>query len=146
MTDGDTVSRRAPQGAQTERVSMDELALEREKIQIERERLALERERWAAERDKHIETQKLTNRAAGRMSLGISTYTLSLLCALLAGGAIGAWLVALHPQSNDQVTASLIHALGSGTNDLSEAGQMSPLLRSLGGRQGRPGSYLLILN
>jgi hypothetical protein len=126
-------------------ISTGELALEREKIQIERERLALERERWSAEREKYQENQKLTNRAAGRLTLGISTLTLSLLCALLAGGAIGAWLVALYQQDRGQVTASLIHALGSGTNALSEAEGASPLLRALG-RTGRTGGYLLILD
>ena len=145
MADGDNTLRRSTHEAQAERASLGELALEREKLQIERERLALERDRWAAAHDKHSENQKLTDRAAGRISLGISTFTLALLCALLAGGAVGAWLVALHPQNNNQVAASLIHALGSGTNDLSEAGQTSPLLRALG-RPGRSGGYLLILN
>ena len=100
----------------------------------------------ALEREKFRENQKLTNRAAGRLTLGVSTFTLALLCALLAGGAGGAWLVALHQQQNrGQVTASLIHALGSGTNALSEAEGASPLLRALG-RPGRAGGYLLILD
>lgn len=133
-------------GSEPGAASLGELALEREKIQIERERLALERERWSAEREKFRENQKLTDRAAGRLTLGVSTFTLALLCALLAGGAAGAWLVALHQQQNrGQVTASLIHALGSGTNALSEAEGASPLLRALG-RPGRAGGYLLILD
>lgn len=136
--------RHADAGAPGE-ASMNELTLEREKVQIERERLALERERWSAEREKYHENQKLTNRAAGRLTLGISTFTLSLLCAILSGGAIGAWLVARHQQQNDQVAASLLQALGSGTNELSEAEASSPLLRALG-RPGRAGGYLLILN
>ena len=148
MADNTSQSRAtsAPAGA-PDGASLGELALEREKIQIERERLALERERWSAERDKFRENQKLNNRAAGRLTLGISTLALALLCALLAGGAIGAWLVALHQQQNrGQMTASLIHALGSGTNGLSEAeGTASPLLRALG-RPGRAGGYLLILD
>ena len=133
-------------GSEPGAASLNELALEREKIQIERERLALERERWSAEREKYQENQKLSNRAAGRLTLGISTFTLSLLCALLAGGAIGAWLVALHQQDRrDQVAASLIQALGSGTNALSEVEGSSPLLRARG-RPGRVGGYLLFLD
>ena len=81
-------------GSEPGAASLGELALEREKIQIERERLALERERWSAEREKFHATQKLSEHAAGRLSIGISTFLLSMLCALLAGGAIGAWLVA----------------------------------------------------
>ena len=54
--------------------TMSELSLEREKIQIERERLALERERWSTERDKVQSTRELANRAAGRLTIGISTF------------------------------------------------------------------------
>ena len=127
--------------------ALNELSLEREKVQIERERLALERERWAAERETYRATQKLNDRAAGRLTIGISTFTLSLLCALLAGGAIGAWLVAGHQQSsNRQVAESLIQALGSDTNAYPDAESASPLLRALGRRQGRPNGYLLILD
>ena len=133
-------------GGEPGAASLNELALEREKIQIERERLALERERWSAEREKFHENQKLSNRAAGRLTLGISTFTLSLLCTLLAGGAVGAWLVALHQQDRrDQVAASLIQALGSGTTALSVVVGSSPLLRARG-RPGRVGGYLLVLD
>jgi hypothetical protein len=125
---------------------MSELSLEREKIQIERERLALERERWSAERDKMQVSRELANRAAGRLTIGISTLSLALLSALLAGGAIGAWLVTRNQQqAGHDVAASLIQAFGSGTNALDEAEGQAPWLRSLG-RQGRPGGYLLILN
>jgi len=135
-----------PPDSETRPASLGELALEREKIQIERERLALERERWSAEREKFHATQKLSEHAAGRLSIGISTFLLSMLCALLAGGAIGAWLVAQNQQNRrEQVAASLMQALGSGTNALSEVEGSSPLLRAHGGT-GRLGGYLLFLD
>ena len=147
MTDQPAGSPRGADDAAPAPEALNELALEREKIQIERERLALERERWAAERETYHATQKLNDRAAGRLTIGISTFTLSLLCAVLAGGAIGAWLVAGHQQSsNRQVAESLIQALGSDTNAYSDAESASPLLRALGRRQGRPNGYLLILD
>ncbi len=134
-----------PAPSPTEPGPLDELTLEREKIQIERERLALERERWTAERDKQKERRLLADRAAGRMTIGISTFSLALLCSLLIGGAIGAWMVAKHQTGGNEVAASLIQAFGSSTNSLDEADLSSPLIRSLG-RPGRAGGYLLILN
>ncbi|MDD5708102.1 MAG: hypothetical protein PHR35_19465 [Kiritimatiellae bacterium] len=128
-----------------ERVTLAEIALEREKMQIERDRLALERERWSVERDKRQSDMVLQDRAAGRVTMGISTLTLALLAALLAGGTVGAWVVASHDsRANSRVTASLIKALGSGTNETDMAGS-SALLRALG-RPGRGGGYLLILD
>ena len=56
-----------------------DLALEREKIQIERERLALERERWETERESYRQTVTLSNRAAGRLTIPVSTLILSLI-------------------------------------------------------------------
>ncbi len=127
-----------------ERVSLAEIALEREKVQIERERLALERERWSAERDKRDSDRALQNRATGRVTMGLSTLTLALLTALLIGGTVGSWIVSSRERgSNDRMRASLIQALGSETNAAGEA--ESKLLRALG-HPGRGGGYLLILD
>ena len=130
--------------AESERASLAEIALEREKVQIERERLALERERWIAERDKREADRVLRNRATGRVTMGLSTLTLALLTALLTGGTLGAWIVSSHARGdNSRMAASLIQALGTETNAAGEA--ESRLLRALG-RPGRGGGYLLILD
>lgn len=118
-----------------------ELALEREKIQIERERLALERERWAAERDRLRSDQHLVDRSAGRVRMAISTLTLALLVALLAGGSIGAWIVSTRNRAgNDAMAQSLIQAISGDTNSILHSAS-SPLNRA-----GRRGGYLLILD
>ncbi len=125
-------------------------SLEREKIQIERERLALERERWETERESYRHTVSLTNRAAGRVVVPVSTFALALLCALLLGGAVGAWIVASRFRSGDsEFAATLAEALGSealgGTNDLDSASSRSPLFRALN-QKGRRGGVVFILD
>ncbi len=131
-------------GTESARVTLAEIALEREKAQIERERLALERERWNAEREKHDNELTLRNRAAGRVTLNIGTLALALLSALLAGGSVGAWVASSRQRSDSEITASLIQALSSDTNDVDRV-ESSPLLRALG-RPKRGGGYLLILD
>ena len=62
----------------------ESLSFEREKIQLERERLELERERLETERTRHRQTVELSNRAAGRIVLPASTFTLSIVLAYIA--------------------------------------------------------------
>ncbi len=124
-----------------------DLALEREKIQIERERLALERERWETERESYRHTVSLSNRAAGRLTIPISTLILSLITALLLGGIAAIWMTGRRSNSG-KIAASIVQALdaddfGDGTNDLSSV--RSPLIRALN-RKGRASGYLLILD
>lgn len=145
MADTSNTTRKPGEDAENHRISLAELNLEREKNQIERERLALERERWASEREKFQENRRLTDRAAGRLTMGLGSFTLAMLCAVLTGGALGAWLVTKNQSGNQPLTASLIHTLGSGTNDLSDAESSQTLLQRLG-RPGRGGGYLLILD
>lgn len=125
-----------------------DIALEREKIQIERERLALERERWETERESYKHTVSLNNRAAGRVTLPISTLVLSLITALLVGGIAGIWITTSQGHDNSHIAASIAQALDEedfigGTNDNATA--TSPLIRALN-RKGHSGGYLLILD
>ena len=127
-----------------------DLSLEREKIQIERERLALERERWETERESYRHTVSLTNRAAGRVVVPVSTFALAMLCALLLGGAIGAWIVASRFRANSsEFAATLAEALGpdalGGTNGLDSASAQSPLFRALN-HKGHRGGVVFILD
>jgi hypothetical protein len=134
----------APGDDESRRVTLADLALEREKVQIERERLALERERWAAERDRHRNEAVLRNRAAGRLTMDAATLALALLSALLAGGLLGAWLASSRDRhAGQQVATSLVRALGAETNAVADA-ESAALLRALR-RPGRRGGYLLIL-
>ncbi len=124
-----------------------DLALEREKLQIERERLALERERLQTERENYRQTVSLSNRAAGRMTLPVSTLVLSLIVALLLGGIIALALAPGRGGADDALAASVAKALGADvfsddTNDVTSV--RSPLTRALN-RRGRTGGYLLIL-
>lgn len=128
------------------------LALEREKIELERERLVLERERLENERLRHRETVELNNHAAGRVVVPASTFALSLLVALLFGGAIGAWVVATQfrpsPATIAASVARAIHARPfdddpDGTNVLSTVD--GPSFRPAG-RAARGSGYLLILD
>ncbi len=125
-----------------------DLALEREKIQIERERLALERERWETERESYRHTVSLSNRAAGRLTIPISTLILSLITAVLLGGIGAIWITSERRGNSDDIAASIAEALdaeafGDGTNAVSSS--RSPLIRALN-RKGRGGGYLLILD
>lgn len=133
---------------ETNNTSAD-ISLEREKIQIERERLALERERWETERESYKQTVSLNNRAAGRMTIPISTFVLSLISALLLGGLAAALIVSERQNDGGEIAATLAKALDdedflNGTNDLGNA--KSPLLRALNRKGGRGGGYLLILD
>ena len=141
MSNDDKTAPAAPEG---------EYSLEREKIQIERERLALERERLETERESYRHTVSLTNRAAGRVVLPVSTFALALLCALLFGGFVGAWIVASRFRAGDSDLAATLaeafspEALG-GTNDVDSASAQSPLFRALN-KKGRRGGVVLILD
>jgi hypothetical protein len=125
-----------------------ELAIEREKLQIERERLALERERLENERANYRQTVSLSNRAAGRLTIPISTLILSIVSALLLGGIVTMWITSSRNADSDEIAATIAHALDAnydddGTNDVTSA--RSPFIRAIG-RRGRPGGYLLILD
>ncbi len=125
-----------------------ELAIEREKLQIERERLALERERLENERANYRQTVSLSNRAAGRLTIPISTLILSIVTALLVGGIAAMWISSSRNADSDEIAATIAHALDAnydddGTNDVTTA--RSPFIRAFG-RRGRPGGYLLILD
>ena len=128
----------------------DEIALEREKLELERERLVLERERLANERLRHKETVELSNNAAGRIVAPASTFVLTVLVALLVGGAAGAWIVARQFRADSAtIAASVARAIGAqfededGTNTLSSA--RGPFFRPVG-RSARGSGYLLILD
>ncbi len=125
-----------------------ELALEREKLQIERERLALERERLENERQSYRHTVALSNSAAGRLTIPVSTLVLSIITSLLLGGIISLWLTSGRGADSGEIAATIAQALdaddfGDGTNDFPTA--RSPLIRALN-RKGRTGGYLLILD
>ena len=125
-----------------------ELAIEREKLQIERERLALERERLETERANYRQTVSLSNRAAGRLTIPISTLILSIVSALLLGGIVAMWITSFRSADSDEIAATIAHALDAdydedGTNDVSNI--RSPFIRAIG-RKGRSGGYLLILD
>lgn len=125
-----------------------ELSLEREKIQIERERLALERERWETERTSYSNARKLSDHAAGKTTLPISTLVLSIVSAALLGGLAGLWggIASSRPANNpEDLAASLASALneGGGTNGLQATS--NPLLRALRGKDGSNGGALMIL-
>ena len=125
-----------------------DLALEREKIQIERERLALERERWETERESYRHTVSLSNRAAGRLTIPISTLILSLITSLLLGGIAALWITSGRRGDGEEIAATIAQALdagdfGDGTNDVPSV--RSPFIRALS-RKGRGGGYLLILD
>ena len=125
-----------------------ELAIEREKLQIERERLALERERLENERANYRQTVSLSNRAAGRLTIPISTLILSIVSALLLGGIVAMWISSSRSGNGEEIAATIAHALDAdyddgGTNDVPTA--RSPFIRAIG-RKGRPGGYLLILD
>jgi hypothetical protein len=126
-----------------------ELAIEREKIQIERERLALERERLETERANYRQTVALSNRAAGRLTIPISTLVLSLVTALLVGGIAALWISSARSADSDEIAATIAHALDAdydddGTNGVPSSVR-SPFIRALN-RRGRTGGYLLILD
>ena len=125
-----------------------ELALEREKLQIERERLALERERLENERQSYRHTVALSNSAAGRLTIPVSTLVLSIITSLLLGGIISLWLTSRRGADSGEIAASIAHALdaddfGDGTNVFPSV--RSPLIRAIN-RKGRTGGYLLILD
>ena len=118
-----------------------ELAIEREKLQIERERLENERANYR-------QTVSLSNRAAGRLTIPISTLILSIVSALLLGGIVTMWITSSRNADSDEIAATIAHALDAnydddGTNDVTTA--RSPFIRAIG-RRGRPGGYLLILD
>lgn len=127
-----------------------ELDFEREKLELERERLSLERERLETERLRHRQTVEMANGAAGRLVIPASTFMLSLLLALLAGGGLGAWAVATRFRpSPATIAASVARAIeeqamaeddDGGTNTASRAIFRSP------GRVQRGAGYLLILD
>lgn len=126
----------------------ESLSFEREKIQLERERLELERERLETERTRHRQTVELSNRAAGRIVLPASTFTLSIVLALFIGGISGAWIVATNFKSKpDAIAASVAEAIGSledgsdNTNALTKAS----IFRTANPKQ-RGTGYLLILD
>ena len=125
------------------------LEFEREKLVLERERLSLERERLETERLRHRQTVEMSNGAAGRLVLPASTFMLSLLLALLAGGSLGAWIVATRfrpsPSAIAETVARAIEAQaladdGDGTNSLGRAIFRMP------GKIQRGSGYLLILD
>lgn len=125
-----------------------EIALEREKLQIERERLALERERLETERENYKHTVSLSNRAAGRMTMPISTLILSLAIMLLIGGMAGMWLSSRVAGDEVLTGPSVLRVLDAddGTGSTNELGSAaSPLIRALN-RRGRQSGYLLILD
>ena len=132
-----------------ENAESPDLALEREKIQIERERLALERERWETERESYRHTVALSNRAAGRLTIPVSTLVLSLIIALLVGGIGAIWLTSGGRGDSEEIAATIAQALDAdsdfydATNGVRSA--RSPLIRALN-RKGRTGGYLLILD
>ncbi len=125
-----------------------EIAIEREKLQIERERLALERERLETERANYRQTVSLSNRAAGRLTIPISTLILSILSALLLGGIVAMWITSSRSADSDEIAATIAHALDAdyddgGTNGVPSV--RSPFIRALN-RRGHTGGYLLILD
>ena len=125
-----------------------ELAIEREKLQIERERLALERERLENERANYRQTVSLSNRAAGRLTIPISTLILSIVSALLLGGIVAMWITSSRNADSDEIAATIAHALDAnydddGTNGVPSV--RSPFIRALN-RRGRSGGYRLILD
>ena len=132
----------------TEQAPYSELTLEREKLQIERERLALERERWETERTSYGTARKLSEHAAGKTTLPISTLVLSIVSAALLGGLAGLWggIASSRSSGNsDELAASLASALNEsgGTNGLHATS--SPFIRALRGQDGSKGGALMIL-
>lgn len=125
-----------------------ELSLEREKLQIERERLALERERWETERASYGTARKLSDHAAGKTTLPISTLVLSIVSAALLGGLAGLWggIAYTRPNGNsDELAASIANAFNEsdGTNSLHTTS--NPLIRALRNKNGSNGGALMIL-
>ena len=125
-----------------------ELAIEREKLQIERERLALERERLENERANYRQTVSLSNHAAGRLTIPVSTLILSIVTALLLGGIVAMWITSASNADGDEIAATIAHALDAsydddGTNGVPSV--RSPFIRALN-RRGCTGGYLLILD
>ncbi len=128
---------------------MDEIntssEIEREKLAIERERVVLERERLETERLRHKETVQLSNNAAGRIVLPVSTLTLALVLTLIIGAALGTWVSYGHFKTKTaSIAASVAHAMNNDdTNSFSNV--KSPLLR-VNGKGTRGPGYLLILD
>lgn len=126
------------------------LAFEREKLEIERERLSLERERLETERLRHRQTVEMSNGAAGRLVLPASTFMLSLLLAILAGGGLGAWIVAARFRPSPSAIAATVaraieeQALADGIDDGTNSTARA-IFRSQGRIQ-RGAGYLLILD
>ena len=132
----------------TQQGPYSELSLEREKLQIERERLALERERWETERTSYGTARKLSEHAAGKVTLPISTLILSIVAAALLGGLSGLWggiSTSRSAGNSGELAASLANALNEsdGTNGIHSAS--TPLIRALRGQTGSKGGALMIL-
>lgn len=113
--------------------SVNDMALEREKLQLERERLVLERDRLKAERDAWQAEMDMKRRAAKRMITPVNL-VLAMLASLLVGALLGIGGTAMHQHSR---TERMLETLGGGTNGASPG----ELLRD----NSRPG-YIVILD
>lgn len=128
----------------TQNTNLD-ISLEREKLQLERERLALERERLETERESYRHTVDLSNKAAGKITMPVTTFALLLVVAVLVGGITGSKITPSGQRDNSEIAASIAKAIGQ-TNSTNEFdSSASPLIRALN-RSGNKGGYLLILD
>ena len=113
--------------------SLNDIALEREKLQLERERLTLERDRLKAERDAWQAEMDIKRRAAKRMITPVNL-VLAMLSSLLVGALLGIAGTTMHQHSR---TERMLETYGGGTNGVSPG----ELLRD----NSRPG-YIVILD
>lgn len=130
----------------TQNTNLD-ISLEREKLQLERERLALERERLETERESYKHTVDLSNKAAGKITMPVTTFALLLVVAVLVGGITGSKLTPSGQRDNSEIAASIAKAINAdhagSTNEFDSSA--SPLIRALN-KSGNKGGYLLILD
>lgn len=133
--------------AEPEQNASQEISLEREKLQLERERLALERERLETERESYRHTVDLSNKAAGKITMPVTTFALLLVVAVLVGGITGSKLTPSGQHDSGEIAATIAKAIGAdhsgATNEFDASA--SPLIRALN-RSGNKGGYLLILD
>lgn len=124
-----------------------DIPLELEKLQLERERLSLERERLETERENYRHTVDLSNKAAGKITMPVTTFALFLVVAVLLGGIAGSRIAAPAQRDNSEIAATIAKAIGAGRSDSTNEfdSSASPLIRALN-RSGNKGGYLLILD
>lgn len=131
--------------AETTQNSNIDISLEREKLQLERERLALERERLETERESYRHTVDLSNKAAGKITMPVTTFALLLVVAVLVGGITGSKITPSGQRDNSEIAASIAKAIGQSGSTNEFDSSASPLIRALN-RSGNKGGYLLILD